>query len=153
MSLAKAIVETHYPHHTTAVNTTLPESERFPDEIWLSLAPHTESPTKPTFLLVRDPIERFLSAVAMLQISLASAIEQLKHPDIHMAPQSEYVTKNAHTYKFPGSLPLFCAATQLPYPLPCLNRAIHPKPLLNASQRDTLSSFFSKDIQLYKRAN
>lgn len=140
LSIAKAVVETYYPHLIESVNTALPSWQD--DMIWQSLAPQTETPLAPVLLLMRDPVERFLSACAMLGLSVDEGLES---DDIHFSPQ--YTDCVTDIYRFPDGIHSFCRHAVLP-DLPVINRGNIKPPL---TQREKIESRYADDMKVYSQ--
>lgn len=100
------------------------------------------------FVLIRDPIERFLSAVSCLEIDLDVAIKGLGNGlelNEHFAPQNKFIFDRA--YKFPEQISEFCAAIGLAE-LPLVNES-NRKPVLTEEQLGFLQDFYVEDMRLY----
>lgn len=158
MSLAKAIVQKYYPELMAGVNTALPLEQRFLDDaLWLSLAPQTETPDTPVMLLVRDPIDRFLSAMAMMpHLNVDDTILELRQygplaKDPHFARQSDFSASKF--YQFPDQIEQLCNDAGLPCPLPVINEGVNEKPQLSDSQRRALEGYYAADIKLFSSVN
>lgn len=133
-----------YPELLECVNNALPEAERFADEnLWLVLAPQSETPQGTIYAAIRDPVERFLSACAMFGMKVE---EGLLSKDAYFQAQYDFV-KDAEAYLLPDHEKEFCAATKLPYPLPVLGKG-PAKPLINAKQRIAIEERYKVDLLL-----
>lgn len=116
---------------------------------WRSVAPLTEEPDRRVLLPVRDPIERFRSAVAMLNMDVDAAIGALATTaDPHFAPQTSYLRPETAVYQFPDAIEAFCAEAGLFHPLPVVNRGRRAKPTLTAGQIRTLHEHYAEDFRL-----
>lgn len=153
-ALAAAIVQTFYKELMECVNTALPESKRFADlHIWRALAPQTEIPRARVYALLREPVDRFLSAMAMMphlniDETLATLAEQIQPPFFR---QSDYMLTGAKLYRFPDQIELLSQDVGLPYPLPVINQGRNPKPVLTDAQKKAVEKYYAEDGELYHR--
>jgi hypothetical protein len=88
---------------------------------WQNLVPRTESPKAP-LILVRDPIDRFLSACAQEDKMVSEAIAACRADTAsnHFRPTVDWIVAGAKLYKFTDHLDQFSADAGLPE-LPMLN--------------------------------
>jgi hypothetical protein len=118
------------------------------------VAAETNEPTKPVYLLVRDPVERFQSAVAtLLGMRLATDVDSTlaaMPDDVHLWHQSRYLAPVTHLYRYPDHLDQFAADTRLA-PLPLLNQT-REKPVLTEEQRERVLEIYRDDVELFTRA-
>lgn len=116
------------------------------------MAEKTETPTKETVALIREPIDRFLSACAMNNTDVAETIEALKTGEGWQATHPIF-EKQSYNYdkvfKFPAQTDDFCKYVGLPYPLPKLNESKNPKAKLTKEQIKFLENYYADDIKLY----
>lgn len=148
-SLAKAVVEEFYPYLKDGVNTALPPSERFIDIfLWPALCPTVEKPEKPVVMLMRDPVERFISALAMLGMRVDEAlVEMKKGKSVYFIPQSSYIYGETSIYLM-HQIEEFCEHAKLSFPLPYLNKGFRRKPVLNDKQLKEVREFYKDDIAI-----
>lgn len=80
-SLARAIIRQFFPKQDWLIRTAaFPQGVDETKRQWHRMCPGTRKPTKPVVLLVRDPVERFLSAmqqVGLKQKDVDAAIDSL----------------------------------------------------------------------------
>lgn len=127
-----------------------------------------EVPFKPVILLVRDPIERFLSA--MVHVGLTDVDECLDSliygkrillfyklrrvcEDYHFCKQSALVFGETHVFKSPNNLREAADLIGITAELVHLNKAKGPKPNLNSVQLDRLKKYYLEDIEFYNSIN
>lgn len=149
-SLARATVKTFYPLLIQNRPEILPME-------WQAIAPQTTTPDKPVFMLVRDPVDRVLSAGAMLGIhDIDELIERLRAEefasDVHFISQYEYIWSGQQTkpFRLTSQMQEFCAATKLPYPLPFMNKGEHAKPRATLKQKVAIQEYYRDDYQMIK---
>lgn len=88
------------------------------------LAPTTETPDKRVLLLMRDPVERFVSAAAQLKCgTVAEAFDDLE--DEHFIPQVAFTRSGQPTqiYRYPDELERLCDDAGIETP-PVTNKAV-----------------------------
>lgn len=141
-SVAAAIAEKFYPDIFSSV-TLMPVQYRF-------LIPTTEKPDKPVAILIREPIERFKTAVATVGCTVDEAFERMN--DVHFVPQSSYVNKDSTVYLFPRDIDKFCADVGLDK-IPYLNEAQNEMPELTDDQLVKVKEYYKHDIELFKGAS
>ena len=115
-------------------------------DFWRAI-PRTQTPASPTYMLVRDPIERFLSALNVYYLDLESAMAKLPVlacNDLHFVPQTTWQYTQAFSYAQEDA---FCAATGLPA-LTVENASNVTPPTLTASQTAILQQVYASDIAL-----
>ncbi len=127
-SLAEAIGDTFYPNK--------PKEDMVP---WL------EKPDRPVKILMRDPIERFISAITMFNSTVEYALENLLE-NIHFIPQSKYLTVGAEIYNFPEDIENFCKHTGLPS-IPHLRLSTKIKAKITSAQRKKILNYYASDVR------
>lgn len=146
MAIAQAIMQTYYLLFTKNCLS--------PVDFW-NICPTTETPTGTILLLVRDPIDKFLSAVAGAEINADDAIDNLDKglgSNIHFDEQSKFASVATNIYKYPEELPAFCKAAGLPFPLPFVNETTVDKAVLTPAQLIKLQQHYSTDEVLFASA-
>lgn len=140
MSIAQAVMQTYYPLFCKEIFTAVD---------YLNICPVTDTPANPIYMLVRDPIDRFLSAVAVLNMDVDIAIAGLGNGlelNEHFIPQASYqVTKS---FQYPAQIADFCTAIGVAS-LPTVNETLSPKSSLTIDQANALQAFYAADIALY----
>ncbi len=146
-ALAKAIVTTFYPDILAGVNDALPEEERFADpHVYKVVCPSTEAPELPVLMLVREPVDRFLSMLSLTGQTVESALsdDELMAGE-HFGPQSAFECDKA--FRFPDQIEAFCAEAGLPV-LEVANEG-GEKPDITGAERDLIESRYAADVKLY----
>jgi len=185
-SLAFAIVQKYYPdklqecldRFNSVVSRlspefikTLPESIQktiYNDKLdsasfWQNVCVRTNSPDKPVLLAVRDPIDRFASIIAYLNLDADTILTALENDeefvfqklsrkvrrDTHLLPQSIYASPNTKLYKFPDQLEKMCKDIEIDYPLPKVNEGKNKKPILTDEQIKRVKEYYKEDVVLF----
>lgn len=163
-SFSRAIVETHYP----AIYAAEIKQGADPDKYsWAVYCPTVEKPDRPAVLLVRHPVDRFLSAIRQVKLPAAVALDCLLNDkayhfshrskptrlcdDEHFKFQSSLAAAASVTLVFPDQIQTAMVLLQLKS-LPHLNQAREPKPALTATQISQVAYFYAKDLELFHRA-
>lgn len=176
-STARAIIKAYpaainpmYPDYEATITDPLaqyPIGKNADNTQWQNMIPSTTAPTKPVFMLVRDPVQRFLSSMARIQIEdIDGTITALNGgttvmnisgynimPDNnwHFYKQVNFTKSGQPTkmYRFPDQLAQFCADTGLAMPFPLINAATNPKPTLTTAQTTALQAYYADDVALF----
>lgn len=163
-SFSRAIVETHYPEIYAAEIKQGANPDSYP---WVVYCPKLEKPDRAALLLVRHPIDRFISAVQQVKLSVETALDCLLNDtphhfshrskptrlrdDEHFKFQSQRLTSDTLTLVFPDQLRTAVKLLRLKS-LPHLNQARATKPELTEVQRSQVAYFYAKDLELFQRA-
>jgi len=129
---------------------------------------HTLVPFKPVLLLVRHPMDRFLSAVNQVGISdIEECVESLIHHkklcdpkyvhthhislryDAHFRHQHERAFGETHLYKFPDHIEQVIKALGIEEKPLRLNVSKEPKKWLSPEQQNKILRYYQKDLELY----
>jgi hypothetical protein len=167
-SLCRRIIATYYPevegrlqraHYPPGLNADKIQPHRF--------VPDIETPDRPVAMLVREPLERFLSGVAYLNIDLDDAIDSLLNgtsvpaskrdvqgtvrvnTNVHFAKQSKMPYGETHLFRFPDHIPEIAALLGLGA-IPELNVTPSPKPAATEAQRQAILDYYADDVVLYE---
>lgn len=150
-SIGKAIAERDCVEEIKRLTDS---GEPMADFIYKAIVPHTETPSKPTAALMREPIERLLSALAMNNTNVQETIESLKSGEGWQATHPIFMPQNLESidkvFRFPEQEEDFCKETGLPYPLPKLNQSKNTKPELTEEQQEFFEEYYATDIKLYQ---
>jgi hypothetical protein len=132
---------------------------------WQNLCTITRKPEKTVLLLIRNPIDRFVSGVAYLEQDIEKVLHGLETNDqqfvieklpinirqnTHFIKQSWLVYGETKLYKFPDDLEQFCTAAQLDWPLEKINEGKHQKPKLTLEQMNRIENYYAEDVALWK---
>jgi hypothetical protein len=167
-SLCRRIIATYYPdieemlqkaHYPKNLNADKIQPHRF--------LPETSHPDRPVAMMVREPLERFLSGVAYLNIDLDMAVDSLingtyvmasrRGPNsrgirvsnnVHFAPQADMPYGETHLFKFPTHLQDMAELIGVNF-IPHLNITPSPKPTPTESQKLIVLDYYSADTALY----
>ena len=187
-SLACAIVKKYYPErlkkalddyesswarYPQSLKDSLPESfqKMFKNDkldsisFWQNLCPRTKNPDADNKILlaVRDPIVRFASTVAYLELDPEKTIKALENDEkfvietmpvnirrnTHFLTQSSLIKANTNFYKFPEDLELLCKDAELDWPLEKINEGKFKKPILSEETIEKVKNYYHDDIELY----
>ena len=148
---------------TVIANTFFPDLTAKRELHINTVIPLSSTPTGIPHAIVRDPIDRFVSAYAKKvggvpnNLSVDDFIDWLFQQDQgtlnwHFRPQTIIIGNFSGTvyYDFNKGLDALGAAIGLPIPLPSLNETdISDKPVLTQDQIDKLKIFYASDVALY----
>lgn len=109
-------------------------------------APISETPQGTIHMLVRDPVDRFLSACSLQGLDIATALAGLPSQDMHFAPQSAS-SAGAALYKYPDQIEAFCAATGLTL---TVNNATQNALTATDDQKSAIKNFYAADVALFE---
>lgn len=163
-SFSRAIVETHYPDIYAAEIKQGADPDKYS---WAVYCPTVEKPDRPAVLLLRHPVDRFLSAIQQVNLSVTVALDCLLNDklyhfshrskptrlrdDEHFKLQSSLAADASVMLVFPDQIQTAMTLLQLKR-LPHLNQARGPKPTLTAAQVTQISYFYAKDLELFQCA-
>ena len=175
-SLARAIIASFpadinprvpdYEALITDPNTQYPIGVTADNNFWQRTVPNTSTPTKPVFMFVREPVQRFLSAMAqcnLIDIDAALAgytgdtdlvnetgASISPASNFHFMPQLQYAQSGQQTklYQFPGQITQFCSDVGMEI-LPLVNPARNPKPVPTDAQTASIQAAYAADVALY----
>lgn len=172
-SLARAIISRYYPELELRITSAhYPAGLNANNQSWQNIVPYRATPDRPVVCLVRDPVERFRSAMAQLKLTdVDAALEELQteagvygavrsgHGDVvrklvenpHFTPQTLFTGNPITHFKFPDQLAQAAAALDLPFPLPVINDADPGlKPVLTETQAAAVRNFYAADVALWE---
>lgn len=123
------------------------------DMRWRFIVPQTMKPDNTVLVLFRDPVDRFLSAIAQNKISIEEGIyglsDQLSR-DPHFTLQSQFLKTGQpnRIYKFPDQLDKFCADAGLS-PLEKINP--HPNKLIPTDEQIAIiRKHYAEDVSIFE---
>lgn len=167
-SLSLAILKQFYTEqYRKLFNASYPEGHSILSKRWHALVPKVTQATKPVVLLIRDPVERFRSAMAQIRLSdVEGTLELLRQDgfvsrangrrrrrlwdDEHFVPQYRKAVGTVHLFRFPEHLERAANLIGLDLPLPSVNEASRPKPMLTNEQVVKVEQWYSRDCELYE---
>lgn len=158
-SLARAVIAAHYPEierRITGPSTFYPVGLG-PDSVrWHRMCPKVHPMQRPvTALMVRHPVDRFVSACTESKVSSYSAkLSELESHgwgrDPHFWPQSRLAIGNTVMYfRFPDELDQLAEQADLMLPLPIINRANQAGPAPTADEVARIERLYDKDLVVY----
>ena len=102
-------------------------------------------------VMVRDPIERFISSMARRKLNFEQAIAA-KDEDVHFwsIHSMGLINEKCSYFLFPEQLNACADVLGLKTPVPRLNEETE-KPRLDASQLRTLKLFYEQDLELFHK--
>jgi hypothetical protein len=163
-TLARAIISNFWPDQERLIqNAAYPEGTG-PDSTpvhWL--CPKEDSPSRPVITLIRNPIDRFRSAMAQLNLTdVDQAIHSLEtdtqiefprkarslRADPHFRHQHALSVGDSTVYRV-EDIDVAAQVIGLSLPLPAINEASNPKPELTQEQEARVLAFYAEDKALY----
>jgi len=169
-TIARLVLKSFYPDKENLIQTgAYPEGKGPDNTLWQGFTPKERYPSKPVISFIREPIERFLSAMSQenlidVDLTIDSIInstilppqnlngkrkERVLSKNPHFSLQIKQVTPNAKLYKFPDHLTEGCVEIGFVGDLVQINSAKRPKPPLTQNQINTLNEIYAEDIMLY----
>lgn len=162
-SMCLAIIKRwHSAIYQSLVTGAYPVGKTMYNVPWHGICPSSKTPDTPVVVMVRDPVERFLSGVTYLNIDLAEAIDSLSNgtmvstnrgsinvaTNIHFWHQHRACRGETHLFRFPQHV----AEAQVLLDLeefPHTNAGSSAKPTLTPEQRDVVEQHYAIDMGLY----
>lgn len=132
---------------------------------WQNLCTITRNPELPVLLLVRNPVDRFLSGSSYLSQDIDKLLTGLEKDDeeyvleslpikitknTHFIKQSWLIKGDTRLYRFPDQLEQFCLDAGLDWPLQRINEGKNVKPILTEEQIKRIESYYAEDVELFK---
>jgi hypothetical protein len=162
-SIARRIIQVYYPQIENSIITAAYPEGKNPDNLrWHGICPSEKIPSKPVVLLVRNPLDRFLSGVAYLNIDINNAIDSLVNntpvqfrkkslpilTNVHFEFQHLKTWGESHVFKLEEHLNDFVAFLGLGS-LPVSNQTEQTKPTITEEQKNIIETVYSEDIAFY----
>ena len=173
-TFARAIVKKYYGDlDNDLLSASYPEGQSA-DTVQIQMrVPYRTNPDRPVVLLVRDPIERFRSAMAQVGLDdvdaaltelaeetgsygMSSGLRKVKLVEnVHFVPQnvsSAVITagQSLHTFAFPAEIDAAAEFLGLDLPLISINEAHGVKPDLTEAQTAAVREFYAEDQALWE---
>lgn len=168
-SFARAIIARWHPDLEQLISTAAyPEGQSADTGQWQLMIPYRTRPAGEVICVVRDPVDRFRSAMAQVGISdvdttLAELIHETgNHPeyrpvrgrrllseDAHFRPQSRFAGEPIRYFRFPDQLDAAAEALGLSLPLPAINEGSNGKPTLAPEQEARIREIYADDVALW----
>lgn len=169
-SFARAIIARWHPEIEQLITTAAyPEGQSADTGQWQLTIPYRTRPVGEVVCLVRDPVERFRSAMAQVKITDVDAtLDELvnetgSHPeyrpvrgrrllseDVHFRPQSVYSGSPIRYFRFPDQIDAAATALDLSLPLPEINEGTGVKPTLTPEQEQRIRELYADDVALWE---
>jgi hypothetical protein len=163
-SFAKAIILSFYPDIYNQIKDSFDEYKY--GQGYIVRCPILQNPEKPIVCLVRNPIDRFCSAVNQTKISLEEAIDSLMHDkkcnfpnfskpqqirkNIHFIEQNKWLKQTCHLFKFPDHIDSMSEFIGIKGQMPHLNQS-NKKIFLTKDQFDFIHFYYYDDIKLFEQ--
>ena len=165
-ALCRRLVAKYYPELESQLATAAYPEGFNADKLQLhALVPKVARPDRPVAMLVREPVNRFLSGVTYLDIDLDAAIDSLQtgarvasrarpgkgikvSRNVHFAKQTAMMSGETHLFRFPDHLAAFAQLIGVGQ-LPKLNVTPRSKPVLTEAQSQAIAAFYADDVALY----
>lgn len=158
-TLARAVMEAHHPavvaQLTDPTRTHYPEGANIDSVRWQGICPKVApSERNLTLVLVREPVDKFISACAEVGVTDIPAklteLEAGENKDMHFFPQSRLLYGNNKLYRFPLDLDALATDAGLALPLPDIDGgADKPKPTLTTAQKNRVKAIYADDLALF----
>ena len=131
---------------------------------WQNICPYSRDPDTVVLLPVRDPIIRFASTVAYLEIDPEKAMKALEDDEnvvlektsvnlrknTHFLTQSSLLKPITKLYLFPDELEKLCKDAELDWPLEKVNEGKFEKPILSNEIIERVKKYYKEDVKLYE---
>lgn len=164
-TMANAILKQFYPEIIKKIEE---DKIKNPDYIprWIGHCQRAIFPEKPVVLLVRNPVERFISALSQFNIQDCSLVIDALHKnekfpfpnskptfirqDPHFRLQSELLYGESHLFKFPDHIHEAMKFVGIDFNPEHLNKA-KEKISLTKDQLDFIQFYYYDDIKLFEQ--
>lgn len=165
-SFARAIIAKYFPEHEPQIKQLLDENiENHHRHLYFLLVNKVITAHKPVILMVRHPVDRFLSAMNQIHFedvnATLDALEnktRLKIPiiskpiflyqDIHFRKQFTFLSHENYLFRFPEHIEEAAELLKLESIMK-LNSSRKEKVKLSENQIERIKNFYEKDIQLF----
>jgi hypothetical protein len=168
-TLSRCVIKAFQPTEESLIeNADFPEGKNANNSMWQTYVLREKYPSKPILAMIRDPVERFRSAVSQFKTNDVDSIinslinntafdsggkrrkQIIASKNRHFMPQILWVDVNTKLYKFPEHINEAAAEIGFILPLPQINAASYPKPTLTAEQTAVLEEYYAEDIALFE---
>jgi hypothetical protein len=163
-TLARAIIKEFYPTEENSIQKAAYPPDKSPNNVqWHFLCPKEKEPSKQVLIVVRNPVQRFLSALGQFNLTdVDEVLYALENKTLiafprknvkvaennHFTFQSDKILSSALCYKM-SDLNLAAEEIGLTLPLPVINEAGGIKPQLTQEQTARIEQYYAKDMALY----
>ena len=166
-TFARAIIKKYYPEIDDEIlSAHYPEGESADTRQWQMRLPYRINPDKPVVCLIRDPVERFRSAMAQVALNdVDAAINELNTEsgiygrnntgklveNVHFVKQSTIKGSPIYYFRFPDQVDEAAAFLGLDLQLVIINENTrNDKPEVNETQAEAIRQFYIEDYNLWK---
>lgn len=165
-TLSRAIIKDFYPEKEAKLQTAAYPKGVDADSVQSQFfCPKEKEATQPIVLIIRDPVDRFCSAMAQLKLTdVDQAILSLQtgcliysdrikkeiilSKNVHFKHQYLLANPSAKVFKL-EDLDTAANYIGLTLPLPLINEAVGIKPILTQDQENQILSYYAIDKELY----
>lgn len=163
-TLARAIIAAFHPKQEHTIQTAAYPTDVGPDDAQVQwLCPKEKEASKSVILVVREPVSRFLTAMAQMKLTevntVLDSLEQNKESqlsrryrklcdDVHFRHQHQLILNGGTAFRL-EDLDLAATIIGLSLPLPKINMARGEKPVITSEQESRVLSYYSVDKNLY----
>ena len=170
-SFIREIVRTYYPDIEQLISTAAyPEGKSADNTQHHNFVTYRVNPDRPVVLLVRDPVERFRSAMAQhnltaedvdgvldeLRDETTNYVQRLRGPklaaNVHFLPQDRFAGDVSY-FRAPDQIAEAAAALGIAVPGVINESEAGSKPDLTAEQIDRVRSWYADDVALWESLN
>lgn len=164
-TFARAIIKKYHKDIDAELNAVaFPAGENADTGQWQMLVPYRVNPDRDVVCLVREPVDRFRSAMAQIGLTdVDAAIEELRSEagtygkrgpvklveNVHFVPQSRITGNPIHYFLFPEQADAAAEFLGLDLPLVIINEAKGVKPDVTPEQAAAIREFYADDVALW----
>ena len=167
-TISRAVIKAFQTKEELLITTaSYPVGKNADNSMWQGFVKREKYPSKPILAMIRNPLERFRSAMAQFHaVDVNAVIDSLINgskfvsgtargreinasTNAHFKPQILWVDANTKLYKFPDHINEAAVEIGFTLPLPQINTATFTKPTLDEHQTAILESYYAEDIVLF----
>ena len=167
-TISRAVIKAFQTDEELLITTaSYPVGKNADNSMWQGFVKRERYPSKPILAMIRNPLERFRSAIAQFHaVDVNAVIDSLINgskfvsgtarareinagTNAHFKPQILWVDANTKLYKFPDHINEAAVEIGFNLPLPQINVASFTKPTLDEQQTAILESYYAEDIVLF----
>lgn len=165
-TFARAIIKKYYPEiDETILSVHYPNGENADTRQWQMMVPYRINPDRPVVCLIRDPVDRFRSAMAQVGLTdVDAAISELNTEaglygrrnmgklveNVHFVKQSTIKGSPIYYFRFPDQVDEAAAVLGLDLPLVIINENTRgDKPDVTEAQAEAIRQFYTEDYNLW----
>jgi hypothetical protein len=167
-TISRAVIKAFQTEEELLITTaSYPVGKNADNSMWQGFVKREKYPSKSILAMIRNPIERFRSAISQFHaVDVNAVIDSLINgskfvsgtargreinasTNAHFKPQILWVDANTKLYKFPDHINEAAVEIGFTLPLPQINVASFTKPTLDEQQTAILESYYAEDIVLF----